>query len=293
MEIYAAQIDSIDQNLGKLIAKLKELDQFENTMILFLSDNGCSSEGGPGGFNNGNEKAPIGAATTHASAGLEWANASNTPYRKHKISTFEGGTRTPFIVHWPAGITVKNQLRRQPGHVIDIMPTILAATGATCPEEHKGTVVKPPEGMNLILVFREDSVTPRDFFWEHQGNKAARRGDCKAVGSDKMQWQLYDLSQDLTETKDLSKENPNASPHSKPSGKPGPSAATSSDRAMIRLTLTALAEDRLSKPFRAVSNGSVGNNTRRRVYYPRFFVPPSSFDQFTACYLRAFLMHIK
>lgn len=208
MEIYAAQIDSIDQNLGRLIAKLKELGQFENTMILFLSDNGSSSEGGPGGFNNGKEKAPIGAALTHASAGLEWANTSNTPFRKHKISTFEGGTRTPFIVHWPAGIAAKNQLRRQPGHVIDIMPTILAATGATYPEEHKGTLVKPPEGMNLIPVFREDSVTPRDLFWEHQGNKAARRGDWKAVRSDKMQWQLYDFSQDPTETKDISEQQP-------------------------------------------------------------------------------------
>lgn len=208
MEIYAAQIDSIDQNLGRLIANLKELGRFENTLILILSDNGCSSEGGPGGFNNGKEKAPIGAALTHASAGLEWSNASNTPFRKHKISTFSGGTRTPFIVHWPAGIAVKNQLRSQPAHVIDIMPTILEATGATYLDEHKGISVTPPAGKSLLPAFKEDTVTPRDLFWEHQGNRAVRQGDWKAVRSDKMEWQLYDLSQDPTETTDLSKENP-------------------------------------------------------------------------------------
>jgi arylsulfatase A-like enzyme len=208
MEIYAAQIDSIDQNLGRLIAKLKELGQFENTMIVFLSDNGCSAEGGSGGFNNGKEKSPIGTAPTHASAGLEWANASNTPYRKHKISTFSGGTRTPFIVHWPAAVSAKGGLRRQPAHVIDIMPTVLEAAGTSYPAEHKEHPVTPLEGKSLIPVFKEDTAAPRDLFWEHQGNKAARLGDWKAIQSDGMEWQLFDLSQDPTETTDLSEQQP-------------------------------------------------------------------------------------
>jgi arylsulfatase A-like enzyme len=130
MAIYAAQVDSIDQNVGRLVARLKELGQFENTLILFLSDNGCSAEGGPGGFSRGRPDAPIGTGLSYASAGLEWANASDTPFRKFKSSTHEGGIATPLIVHWPAGIAARGQLRHQVGHVIDVMPTLVELTGA-------------------------------------------------------------------------------------------------------------------------------------------------------------------
>jgi len=209
MEIYASQIDSMDRNTGRLIAKLKELGQFENTLILFLSDNGCSAEGGPGGFSNGEAGAAIGTGRSHASAGLEWANVSNTPFRKFKMSAFQGGTATPFIAHWPAGISAKGDLRRQSAHVIDIMPTLVEITAATYPQSFRGNPVKPMEGRSLAPLFINDAETPpRDLFWEHMGNKAVRRGNWKAVQSDKQPWQLFDLSRDATETTDLASEQP-------------------------------------------------------------------------------------
>jgi len=209
MEIYAAQVDCIDQNVGKLVAKLKELGQFENTLILFLSDNGCSAEGGPGGFSNGEKGAPIGTGLSHASAGLEWANASDTPFRKFKMFTHEGGIATPLIAHWPAGISAKDELRHSAGHVIDIMPTLVEVAGASYPETVDGNAIKPMEGKSLVPVFKSDSAElERDLFWEHLGKKAVRRGDWKAVGSKKGPWELYDLKNDPTETKNLAKKNP-------------------------------------------------------------------------------------
>jgi arylsulfatase A-like enzyme len=209
MEIYAAQVDCIDQNVGKLVSKLKELGQFENTLIMFLSDNGCSAEGGPGGFSNGEKGAPIGTGLSHASAGLEWANASDTPFRKFKMHTHEGGTATPLIAHWPEGIPAKGELRRATGHVIDLMPTLVEVSGASYLESVGGKDIKPMEGKSLVPVFRSDSgITERDLFWEHLGKRAVRRGNWKAVGSKKDPWELYDLKTDPTETKDLAAGNP-------------------------------------------------------------------------------------
>ena len=208
MAVYAAQVDCIDQNVGKLIAKLKELGQFDNTLILFLSDNGCSSEGDAGGFSRGKKGAPIGSPESYASLGLEWANASDTPFRKFKADTYEGGTATPLIAHWPAGISEKGKLRHQAGHVIDIMPTLVELSGADYPEKAGGKAINPMEGSSLVPVFKTDSTTPRDLFWEHGGNKAVRRGDWKAVTRTDKPWQLYNLAADPTETNDLAKAEP-------------------------------------------------------------------------------------
>ena len=150
MEIYAAQVESLDRNTGRLIAKLKELGQFENTLILFLSDNGCSAEGGPGGFSNGDPGAPIGTGLSHASAGLEWANVSNTPFRKFKMSAFQGGTATPLIAHWPAGIPAKGELRRQPAHVIDLMPTLVDITAGNVDVMRISASVAFPPGLIVL-----------------------------------------------------------------------------------------------------------------------------------------------
>ncbi len=209
MEVYAAQVDCIDQNLGKLVAKLKALGEFDNTLILFLSDNGCSAEGGPGGFSNGEKGAPIGTGLSHASVGLEWANASDTPFRKFKMFTHEGGTATPLIAHWPAGIAAKGEIRHQLGHVIDIMPTLVEISGANYPQTVDGKAIKPMEGRSFVPDFKADSEsTERTLFWEHLGKKAVRRGDWKAVSAKKGPWELYDLKSDPTETNDLAAKNP-------------------------------------------------------------------------------------
>jgi arylsulfatase A-like enzyme len=211
MEIYAAQIDSIDQNVGRLVTKLQALGQFENTLILFLSDNGCSAEGGPGGFSRGREGAPIGTALSYASAGLEWANASDTPFRRFKSDTYEGGIATPFIAHWPDGIQARGGLRHQPVHVIDLMPTLLELAGAAYPTERNGTPLIPMEGMSLkpLLVAPSPMFPPtRTLFWEHEGNKAVRQGGWKAVAPHRGAWELYELAIDRTETRNVVADHP-------------------------------------------------------------------------------------
>lgn len=209
MEIYAAQIDSIDQNIGKLVAKLKELDQIENTLILFMSDNGCSAEGGPGGFDRGEKDAPIGTALSYSSAGLEWANVSDTPYRNFKMFTHEGGIASPFIAHWPAGIQDKGGIRKTVGHVIDIMPTLLEVAGAEYPKKVDGKDIKPYEGMSLVSSLKSDTPTSdRILYWEHYGRKAVRRGDWKAVSDEKHTWNLYHLKTDPSELIDLAGKEP-------------------------------------------------------------------------------------
>lgn len=208
MEIYAAQVDSIDQNVGSLVAKLKALGQFETTLILFLSDNGCSAEGGPGGFSRGEEGAPIGTGLSYASAGLEWANVSDTPFRKFKMDTHEGGIATPLVAHWPAGIAERGGLRNEPGHVVDLMPTLLDLAGGSDPTTREGRTILPIEGRSLRPLFGEgaEAGDDRPLFWEHQGNRAVRRGDWKLVAPQGGEWELYDLSTDRSESRDLAGE---------------------------------------------------------------------------------------
>lgn len=208
MSVYAAQIDSIDQNVGRLTTKLKELDQFENTIILFLSDNGCSAEGGPGGFRRGDKSKPIGTGATYASAGLEWANVSDTPFQKFKMSTYEGGISTPLIVHWPAGLKRKGDFERTPGHVVDLMPTCLALSGASYPSERGGVLMKPLAGKSLVPAIHGERIERGGIFWEHQGNKAVREGDWKLVKSHNKPWQLFNLAVDRTELNDVASEYP-------------------------------------------------------------------------------------
>jgi arylsulfatase len=209
MEIYAAQIDCIDQNVGKLAGKLKDLGQLDNTLILFLSDNGCSAEGGPGGFDRGEKDAAIGTGLSYSSAGLEWANVSDTPYRQFKMFTHEGGIASPFIAHWPAGIKGKGEIRKTVGHVIDVMPTLLDVADADYPKQLDGKEIKPQEGVSLVPSFKADGAGPdRVLFWEHYGRKAVRRGDWKAVSGEKNKWHLYHLKNDPTELTDLAEEDP-------------------------------------------------------------------------------------
>jgi arylsulfatase A-like enzyme len=208
MSIYAAQIDCIDQNVGRLVAKLKALGVLENTLIMFLSDNGCSAEGGPGGFSRGIDGAEIGAGLSYASAGLEWANACNTPYRRYKIDTHEGGIRTPLIVHWPAGVAARGQLRQDMGHVVDLMPTILQATGTRYPQTRNENELLPLEGISLLPAFAGEPLPERWLFWEHEGNKAVRHGNWKAVAKGTQPWQLYDLQHDSLELHNLAELQP-------------------------------------------------------------------------------------
>jgi arylsulfatase A-like enzyme len=151
-----------------------------------------------------------GPADTFIAYGRGWANVSNTPFREYKHWVHEGGISTPLIAHWPKGIAARGELRQNPGHVIDLVPTILEATGARRFEEWEDRPVPSPPGKSLVPAFaRDDTVRHDDLWWEHEGNRALRRGDWKVVAAGRDgPWELYDLAADRTETLDLAGQHP-------------------------------------------------------------------------------------
>jgi len=203
MAIYAAQVDRVDRNVGRLVKKLKQLGVYEDTLILFLADNGGCAEGGPLGFDR--EQGRIGTAESYSSYGLAWANASNTPFRRYKHWVHEGGVATPLVAHWPRGIRRRDKLVHQPTHVIDIMATCCDLAGAEYPEAYEGRAVTPLEGKSLRPLLEGSEKAIHDaLFWEHEGNRAVRQGKWKLVSKHPNRWELYDLEADRTELNDLS-----------------------------------------------------------------------------------------
>ena len=211
MAVYAAMVDRLDQNIGRVVDHLTETGQLDNTLLIFLSDNGACHEGGRLGHNfRPDLDGPIGCEHSYHSYGLSWSNASNTPFRRHKHWTHEGGIATPFIAHWPAGFQAKGELRRQVAHIIDLMPTFVDISNATYPKQANGQAIRPMEGTSLIPFFRADTATPRTLCWEHEGNRAIRDGDWKLVAAGKEgPWELYNIAADPCELNDLTKTNPN------------------------------------------------------------------------------------
>ena len=198
----------MDQNIGRLVGSLRESGNLEDTLILFLSDNGCSAEQGMFGYNFeknriANFKEWRTASKRSSSQGQGWANASNVPFRKYKMDTHEGGCRTPLIAHWPDRIKDRGGLRHDAGHIIDIMATACEVGRADIPE---GT-----RGISLLPTFDGNPLKGREaLYWEHEGNRAIRVDDWKLVssfaGGERGDWELYDLSIDPTETEDLAAE---------------------------------------------------------------------------------------
>lgn len=206
MAVYAAQIDRMDQNIGKLISALKKRNELDDTLILFLADNGGCAEGGQFGFTR--KFGPTGTGQSYASYGLCWANASNTPFRRYKKWVHEGGISTPLVAHWPNGIKSKNEFRNQVGHVIDLMPTCLELAGAEYPSEYDGHKIKLLEGKSLVPAFSDQPI-PRDaLYWEHEGNRAVRVGKWKLVSKHPDKWELYDLEKDRSELNNLASTYP-------------------------------------------------------------------------------------
>jgi arylsulfatase len=200
MAVYAATVSRMDRAVGDLVAGLKQRGVLDNTLILFMSDNGGNAESGPDGRSEGN---PTEAGSTWF-CGESWAFLQNTPFRRYKHFSHEGGIATPLIAHWPQGIPAKNELRRQPAHVIDIMATCLAAAGTPAPTGRQGKPVLPPEGRSLLPAFAGQPLSRDALFWEHEGNAAVRAGDWKLVRQGREgSWELYDLAKDRTEQTDL------------------------------------------------------------------------------------------
>jgi arylsulfatase A-like enzyme len=206
MAIYAAVVAHMDRAVGRLVAALRDRKELDNTMVLFLSDNGANAESGPNGRLKGE---PPGAAQSEVFEGQSWATLSNTPLRRYKHFNHEGGIATPLIVHWPQRIKTPGELRKQPGHLIDIMATCVDVSGAAYPREFEGKPILPMEGKSLVPAL-DNRPIPRDgLYWEHEGNAAVRAGDWKLVRLGRRgPWELYNLKADRTELHDLSSAEP-------------------------------------------------------------------------------------
>lgn len=233
MAVYAAQVVSIDRGVGKVLDAVRKAGVADNTLVLFLSDNGAAPDGGVTPTRSGFgfepdrkndtwrlDRMPIrpgsgpnnlpGPANTFAAYGLAWANVSNTPLRSTKMTAYEGGIRTPLIAHWPAVIRKGGQMTDQPGHVIDIMATCLDVAGASYPTEFQGRRPLPLEGKSLVPMFRGEQRKGHDrLYWNAPQNQAIRVGPWKLVNAGRGKpWELYHLDTDGTETHDLKDRHP-------------------------------------------------------------------------------------
>jgi arylsulfatase A-like enzyme len=235
MEVYAAQVDRMDQGVGRILDTLKRLGQFENTLVVFLSDNGASPEeiphmrrekfvsrtdifrshtraGEPVRLGNEPDILP-GPEDSYASYGRPWANLSNTPFRLYKKWTHEGGIAAPFIVHWPGGNLEPGQIVREPRQLTHVLPTILDALDVDYPSTIDDRPIPPPEGSSFLNLLRAGAYTPSSdggeptLYWEHCGNGAIRRGAWKLVREYPHQWELYYLAKDPTELHDVAAQN--------------------------------------------------------------------------------------
>jgi len=204
MAVYAAQIDRMDQGIGRIIAKIKEVGAEKNTLVMFLADNGGCAEN----LRGNDPQVMPGPKETYMSYGLPWANASNTPFRRYKHWVHEGGIATPFIAYWPAVIK-PNRLSHQTGHIIDVMATCQDVARVDCPKTYKGNAIKPLEGKSLLPIFRGKRRAGHEaIFWEHEGNRAVRKGKWKLVSQHPAGWQLYDFEADRTELNNLAEKYP-------------------------------------------------------------------------------------
>lgn len=236
MEVYAAMIDRMDEGIGRIVAELRRRAMLDNTLILYLQDNGGCAE--PMGRQDrpawhlknlkpmkpdelqtkiwppmqtrdgrpvlGGPHVMPGGPDTYIAYGEAWANVSNTPFREYKHWVHEGGIATPLIAHWPKGIPRRGEIEHQPGQVIDLMATCAEVAGAVYPTEHNGQTIQPLEGSSLVPAFSGRPIRREAICWEHEGNRAIRMGRWKLVAKGPAgKWELYDMETDRTETRDL------------------------------------------------------------------------------------------
>ena len=244
MAVYAAMVEGMDTSIGRLVESLRKKGELENTLLIFLSDNGACAEWEPFGFDldptayrdrppghgingytpgrpnhlhTGEDLAGMGGPGSLFSYGSAWANLSNTPLWLYKHYAHEGGIRTPMIVHWPARIKDGGGTRKQVSHIMDIMATCLEAAGAEYPAEQDGREILPMEGKSLLPAIEGKATPPRTLVFEHERNAALMEGDWKLVGQRVIKkdglapaaiWELYNLKMDPAEQRDLSKDEP-------------------------------------------------------------------------------------
>lgn len=212
MAIYAAMVDRMDQNIGRILDTLEAEEELNNSLIIFLSDNGACAEWDPHGFdvksspNNilhvGRSIEKMGGPGTYSSVGSGWANASNTPWRLYKHYTHEGGIASPCIIHWPANMKRLGEIAHEPTHIIDLMPTLNEIARAT----YSGKIPLP--GNSLLPLLKGEPPGPRTLYFEHESNKAVIEGKWKLVARKQQDWELYNIDEDRTELNDLAARHP-------------------------------------------------------------------------------------
>ncbi|HVV01061.1 MAG TPA: sulfatase-like hydrolase/transferase, partial [Verrucomicrobiae bacterium] len=203
----------MDSNIGRVVNHLKQTGQFDNTFILFLSDNGACAEWDPYGFDlsssatnilhRGLDLKKVGSSGSYVSYGSGWANACNAPWRLYKHYGHEGGISAPAIIHWPDGLRRPGQIETRPSYLTDIMATCLDLSGAGYPAERNGHKILPPEGVSLVPLLSGKTVAARPIFMEHEGNRAVRDGNWKLVALAGKPWELYNIAKDRVEMHDL------------------------------------------------------------------------------------------
>jgi arylsulfatase len=218
MAIYAAMVDIMDRNIGRVVTDLSDNNELENTLIIFISDNGACAEWDPYGFDvksspfnilhRDAEIDTMGSPGTYHSVGSGWANVSNTPWRLYKHYNHEGGISSPFIVQWPDGLKRRGTIDHRPGHLIDLMPTLLEVAGAKYPGAFHGQNTAPLAGKSILPLLQGDSVEARTFYFEHEGNRAVTDGRWKLSALKGQDWELYDLESDRTELVNLTTRYP-------------------------------------------------------------------------------------
>ena len=219
MAVYAACVDLMDQNIGRVFEQLRKTGEWENTIVLFLSDNGACAEWDAFGFDQldspknvvhtGEDLKKVGGPDSYISYGSGWANACDTPWRLFKHYAEEGGIRTPLIAHWPKGLQTKaGTLTTTPGFITDFMPTLVEVCGAQYPTKRNNVSVLPPEGESLVPTFTGRGLKNRILCVEHEGNRMVREGDWKLVAQKNRRWELYHLAKDPAETANLAAQEP-------------------------------------------------------------------------------------
>jgi arylsulfatase A-like enzyme len=220
MATFAAMIEIVDRNVGRVVEDLKANGELENTCIFFLSDNGACAEWDPYGFDDdpypqnklykGDELKKIGQKGTFHSYGTAWANASNAPFSSYKHYTYEGGISSPAIVHFPSSVKASGSINRETQHVMDVAATILDLADVRYPEKWKGETLYPIEGQSLLPLIEGRATSSRPLYFEHEGNRGVRDGKWKLVWTNyEKQWELYDIQKDRTETRNIARSHPN------------------------------------------------------------------------------------
>lgn len=223
MALYAAMLSSMDKNVGRILDDLKKNGQLDNTLILFMSDNGACYEWGPFGFDvasrkgvtelyKGEDLKKMGGPGTYISYGSAWANLCNTPFRMYKHFTYEGGICSPMIVHWPDGLGGRTGWVRDAVHLIDVMPTLCEVAGAKYPTKREGNTVLPERGESIVPLFKGGKLAQRSLGFEHEKARAFWSDPWKLVMSKRTggepKWELYNIEKDRCETENLAEKYP-------------------------------------------------------------------------------------